>query len=96
MDKDRTGIADPWVWDFDFIRPQGNKQWSKLIGKGLKGTDDQISKKKFCIFTVILLSFEPTFEKNEAHFFSEIFSCDLEKLVFRILTRNCLKARVLI
>jgi hypothetical protein len=28
------------------------------------------------------LFFEPTFEKIEAHFFSEIFSRDLEKFIF--------------
>ena len=33
-------------------------------------------------------SFEPTFEKIEAHFFSEIFSRDLEKFIFFVWDRN--------
>jgi hypothetical protein len=37
------------------------------------------------------LSFEPTFEKIKAHFFSEIFSRDLEKFIFFVWGRNLTK-----
>jgi hypothetical protein len=63
------------------------------------------NKKKFEIFEFFLsilikptfssvfrwLSFEPTFEKIEAHFFSKKFSRDLEKFIFFVWGRNLTK-----
>jgi hypothetical protein len=40
------------------------------------------------------LSFEPTFEKIEALFFSEIFWKMTKKIIFRVLAGNCKKARL--
>jgi hypothetical protein len=43
---------------------------------------------------LLQLSFEPTFEKIEAHFFSEIVSRDLEKLIFFVWGRNLTKTHL--
>jgi hypothetical protein len=42
-----------------------------------------------------LLSFEPTFEKIEALFFSEIFFENEQKIIFRVLAGNCVKSSII-